>query len=87
MHTEKEAAELKRKAEILPPKFNMMAKMKFDPNKGLGKHSQGRKTPVKAIKVPYKAGLGFKPLIKHLFRRNMKKRADHKATQHFVLAS
>lgn len=39
VHTEEEVAELKRKAEILLPKFNMMAKMKFDPNKGLGKYS------------------------------------------------
>ncbi len=78
VHTEKEAAELKRKAEILPPKFNMMAKMKFDPNKGLGKHSQGRKNPIKAIRVPYKAGLGFKPLLKHQFKKNKKKKAGHK---------
>lgn len=66
MHMEKEVVDLKRKAKILPPMFHMMAKMKFDPNKGLGKYSQGRKNPIKAVRVPYKvAGLGYKPLIKH----------------------
>lgn len=32
VHIEKEAEELKRKAEILSPKFHIMARMKFDPN-------------------------------------------------------
>lgn len=58
----------------------MMDKMKFHPNKGLGKYSQGRKTPIKAIRMPYKASLGFKQLIKHLLKKNKKRRADHKAT-------
>lgn len=80
-------AELKRKAKILPPKFNMMAKIKFDPNKGLGKHSQGRKNPIKAIRVPYKANLGFKPLLKHQFKNKKKKKVGHKATQHLVSTS
>lgn len=65
VYIEKEVAELKRKAEILPLKFNMMDKMKFDLNKGLGKHSQGRKNPIKSIRVSYKVDLGFKPLLKH----------------------
>lgn len=65
IHIEKKEAKLKRNDEILPPKFNMMARMKFDPNKGLGKNSQGRENPVRAIRVPYKVGLGFKPLLKH----------------------
>lgn len=65
VHTEREVADLKRMAEILLSKFHMMAKMKFNPNKGLGNFSQGRKNPIKAIKVLYKAGLRFKPLIKH----------------------
>lgn len=80
MHTEKEVEKLKRKAEILSPKFHMMVKRKFDPNKGLGKHSQGRKNPVKAIRVPYKVGLVFKPLIKHQFKKDKKKKASRKAT-------
>lgn len=87
MYIEKEAAELKRKAEILTPKFNMMDRMKFDPNKRLGKHSQGRKNFVKAIRVPYNEGLGFKPLIKHQFKKNRKKKVGRKTTQHFVSAS
>lgn len=74
VHTEKEAIELKRKAEILPSKFNMMARMKFNSNKGLGKHFQGRKNPIKAIIVHYKAGLGFKPLLKHRFKRNKRRK-------------
>lgn len=41
VHIEKEVADWKRKAEILLPKFYMMAKMKFDSNKVLGKFSQG----------------------------------------------
>lgn len=87
VHTEQEVIELNRKAEILSPKFNMMDKMKFDPNKGLGKHSQGRKNPVKAIRVSYKAGLGFKPLIKHQFKKNKKKKVSHKTAPHFTSAS
>lgn len=79
VHTEEEATNMKRKAEILPPRFCMMAKMKFDPDKGLGKFSQDRKNPIKAIRVSHKAGLGFKPLIKHQFKRN-KKKVSHKAT-------
>lgn len=75
---------MKRKAEILLPKFNMMARMKFDPYKGLSKHSQGRKDPVKAIKVPYKASLGFKPFLKHQFKKNEKKKVGYKTTLHFV---
>jgi len=77
-------SELKRMAEILPPKFYKMAKMKFDLNKGLSKFSQGRKKSVKAIRVSYKACLGFKPLIKHQFKKNKKKKACHKVTHHFV---
>lgn len=65
----------------------MMAKMKFDPNKGLGKHSQGRENLVKAIRVPYKEGLGFKPLLKHQFKKNKKKRFGHKIALHFTSAS
>lgn len=87
IHIEKEGIELKRKVEILPPKFNMMTKIKFNLNKGLGKHSQGRKNPIKAIRVPYKAGLGFKPLLKLQFKKNKKKKACHKTTLHFISAS
>lgn len=65
----------------------MMAKMKFDPYKGLGKFSQGRKNPIKAIRVPHKAGLGFKPLMKHQFKKNKKKKINHKAAQHFASSS
>lgn len=72
-------ADLERKSEILPPKFHMMAKMKFDPNKGLGKFSQGRKNLIKAIRVSYKASLGFKSLIKHQFKKNKKKKVSRKA--------
>lgn len=54
VHTEEEVAKLKRKAEILPPKFKMMAKMRFNLNICLGKYSQGRKNPIKAIRVSYK---------------------------------
>lgn len=61
--------------------------MKFDPNKGLGKYSQGRKNPIKAIKVPYKGGLGFKPLLKHQFKKNKKRKVSRKSALHFVLAS
>lgn len=75
---------MKKKVEILLPKFNMMAKMKFNPDKGLDKHSQGRKNPIKAIKVPYKAGLGFKPLLKHQLKKNKKKKASYKTTLNFV---
>lgn len=87
VHLEKEATELKRKVEILPPKFNMIAKIKFHPNKGLGKHSQERKNPVKAIRVPSKAGLGSKPLIKYQLKKNKKMKVGLKTAQHFVLAS
>lgn len=45
MHTEKEAAEMKRKVDIIPSKFYMIAKMKFDPNKGLGKTLPRKKEP------------------------------------------
>lgn len=78
---------MKRNAEILPPKFNMMAQMKFDPDKGLGKHSQGRKNPIKAIRVSFKAGLGFKSLLKHQFRKNKKRKVNYKAALRFVSAS
>lgn len=74
VHIEKEATNLKRKAEVLPPKFPMMAKMTFNPNKGLGKYSQGRKNLVKAIKVPYKAGLGFKLLLNNHIKWGRKKK-------------
>lgn len=87
VHIKKEATELKRKVEILPPKFNMMVKMKLDLNKGLRKHSQRKKNPIKAIRVLYKTDLVFKPLIKHQFKKNNKKKADCKTTQHFVSTS
>lgn len=80
LYIQREVAKLKRKAEILPPKYHMMAKMKFDPNKGLGIHSQGRTNPVKAIRVPYKVGLGFK----HQFKKNKNKKAGRKTAQYFV---
>lgn len=64
-----------------------MVKMRFNPNKDLGKYSQGRKNPIKVIRVPYKADLGFKPLIKHLLKKNRKKKTAGKTVQHFVSAS
>lgn len=39
VHIKKVSKNLKRKAKILPPKFYMMAKMKFNSDKGLGKFS------------------------------------------------
>lgn len=87
IHTKQEAAELKRKAKTLPPKFNMMAWMKFDLNKSLGKHSQGRKKPIKAVKVLHKAGLGFKALLKHQFKKNKKRKVNYKVSSLFVSAS
>lgn len=78
---------MKRKVEILPPKFNTMARMKFDPDKGVGKHSQGRKNLIKAIRVPYMAGLGFRPLLRHQLKKNKKRKAGHKTALHFVSAS
>lgn len=87
IHTKQEVAELEMKAEILPPKFNMIARMKFDPNKGLDKYSQGRRNPIKAVRVPQKAGLGFKALLKHQFKKNKKRRVNFKAALRFVSAS
>lgn len=63
IHIEKEATNLQGKAEALPPKFYMMAKMKFNLNRGLGKFSQGRKDLIKAIRLPHKAGLKVRTLI------------------------
>ena len=80
-------AELKKKEEILPPKFNMMARMKFDLDKGLSKYSQGRRNPIKAVRVPHKVGLGFKALLKQQCKKNKKRRVNYKAILRFVPAS
>lgn len=88
IHTTKEATDLKRKAEALPPKFCMMAKMKFKPDRGLGKFSQGRKDPIKAIRVPHKTSLGFKPSLKHQAKWSRKKKwAGLKASKRFISIS
>jgi len=61
--------------------------MKFDPDKGLGKYSQGRRNPIKAVRVPHKVGLGFKTLIKQQCKKNKKRRVNYKAALHFISAS
>lgn len=62
----------KKKVEVLPPKFKMMAKMKFNLDKGLGKYLQARREPVKAVRKHSQTGLGFKLELKH--RGNKQKR-------------
>lgn len=62
--TKEDVEEYKKKSEILPPKFKMMAKMKFSPDKGLGKYLQGRREPVKVVRKHSWTGLGFKPELK-----------------------
>lgn len=47
--TKEEAQKQKKKSEILPLKFKMMAKMKYNPDKGLGKNLQGRKEPINTV--------------------------------------
>lgn len=63
--TKEEVEKQKKKSKILPPKFIMMAKMKFNLDKGLGKYLQGRKEPVKVVRKHSWIGLGFKPELKH----------------------
>lgn len=47
VHTEKEVANMKKKAEILPLKFCTMSKMKFELDKGLENFLRVEKTPSK----------------------------------------
>lgn len=78
---------MKRKAKILPPKFKMMARMKFDLDKGLGKYSQGRRNPIKAVRVLHKVGLGFKTLLKQQCKKNKKMRVNYKVALRFISTS
>lgn len=62
--------------------------MKFNLDRGLGKFSQGRKDPIKAIRVPHKTGLGFKPSLKHQIKWSRKKKwAGLKASRRSVSIS
>lgn len=57
--TLKKVKKIREKKIRLAPKFRMMARMGFDPRKGLGKRQQGRKTPVKGISSTPRFGIGY----------------------------
>lgn len=70
--TKEEVEEQKKKSEILLPKLRMMANMKFNSDKGLGKYLQCRRELVKAVRKHSRTGLGFKPELKSWDKKKKK---------------